>query len=127
MICPCCGYADEPRYNPSKKIRELRGKRSKHTKGLIRRVVNLIQTNILSDNELIREYYFWQSISKVPDDVVNWSIERYLESKKPLFDGKGFKYLTKIILNHLKDRGTISKNERLRHGKPPAVVKTKEY
>ena len=34
MICPCCGYADEPRYNPSKKIRELRGKRSKHTKGL---------------------------------------------------------------------------------------------
>ena len=63
----------------------------------------------------------------MPDDVVNWSIERYLESKKPLFDGKGFKYLTKIILNHQKDRGTISKNERLRHGKPPAVVKTKEY
>ena len=109
MICPCCGYTSDTKYNPSKKIRELRGRRSKHTKGLIRRVVNLIQTNILSDNELIREYYFWQSISKVPDDVVNWSIERYLESKKPLFDGKGFKYLTKIILNHQKDRGTLSK------------------
>jgi len=126
MKCPCCGYTNGISFNPSKKILELKRPRSKHTKKLIRRAVNLIQTNIASDNELIKEYYFWQTISKVPDKVVDWSINRYLESKQPLFDGKGFKYLAQIILNHNKNRTTISKNELSRRGKPPSVVTIKE-
>ena len=126
MKCPCCGYINGTSFNPSKKILELKRPRSKHTKKLIRRAVNLIQTNIASDNELIKEYYFWQTISKVPDKVVDWSINRYLESKQPLFDGKGFKYLAQIILNHNKNRTTISKNELLRRGKPPSVVTIEE-
>ena len=126
MKCPCCGYVNGTSFNPSKRILELKRPRSKHTKKLIRRAVNLIQTNIASDNELIKEYYFWQTISKVPDKVVDWSINRYLESKQPLFDGKGFKYLAQIILNHNKNRTTISKNELLRRGKPPSVVKLAE-
>ncbi len=126
MKCPCCGYVNGTSFNPSKKILELKRPRSKHTKKLIRRAVNLIQTNIASDNELIKEYYFWQTISKVPDKVVDWSINRYLESKQSLFDGKGFKYLAQIILNHNKNRTTISKNELLRRGKPPSVVTMKE-
>ena len=126
MKCPCCGYINEVSFNPSKKILELKRNRGKHTKKLIRKAVNLIQTNITSDNELIKEYYFWQTISKIPDKVVDWSINRYLESKQSLFDGKGFKYLAQIILNHNKNRTTISKNELLRRGKPPSVVKIKE-
>jgi hypothetical protein len=126
MKCPCCGYVNGTSFNPSKRILELKRPRSKHTKKLIRRAVNLIQTNIASDNELIKEYYFWQTISKVPDKVVDWSINRYLESKQPLFDGKGFKYLAQIILNHNKNRTTISKNELSRRGKPPSVVTIKE-
>jgi hypothetical protein len=126
MKCPCCGYVNGTSFNPSKRILELKRPRSKHTKKLIRRAVNLIQTNIASDNELIKEYYFWQTISKVPDKVVDWSINRYLESKQPLFDGKGFKYLAQIILNHNKNRTTISKNELLRRGKPPSVVTIEE-
>ena len=126
MKCPCCGYANGISFNPSKKILELKRLRSKHTKKLIRRAVNLIQTNITSDNELIKEYYFWQTISKIPDKVVDWSINRYLESKQPLFDGKGFKYLAQIIINHNKNRTTISKHELLRRGKPPSVVVIEE-
>ena len=126
MKCPCCGYTDDVPFNPSKKILELKRQRSKYTKKLIRRAVNLIQTNIESDNELIKEYYFWQTISNIPDRVVDWSISRYLESKKPLFDGKGFKYLAQIVINHNKNRTRISKNELLRHGKPPAVVTIEE-
>ncbi len=126
MKCPCCGYINGTSFNPSKRILELKRPRSKHTKKLIRHAVNLIQTNIASDNELIKEYYFWQTISKVPDKVVDWSINRYLESKQSLFDGKGFKYLAQIILNHNKNRTTISKNELLRRGKPPSVVTMKE-
>ena len=58
MQCPCCGYNDEGKYNPSKKIQKLRSKRSRHTKHLLRRVVNFIQTNVPSDNNLLKEYYF---------------------------------------------------------------------
>ena len=126
MKCPCCGYINGTSFNPSKRILELKRARSKYTKKQIRRVVNLIQTNISSENELIKEYYFWQTISKIPDKVVDWSINRYLESKQALFDGKGFKYLAQIILNHNKNRTTISKNELLRRGKPPSVVKLEE-
>ena len=126
MKCPCCGYSDEIPFNPSKKILELKRNRSRYTKRLIRRAVNLIQTNIASDNTLIKEYYFWQTISKVPDDIVDWAINRYLENKKSIFAGKGFKYLAQVVLNHSKNRGTISKNELLQHGKPPSVIKIEE-
>ena len=126
MICPCCGYNTEKSYNPSKKILELKRHRSRYTKKLIRRTVNIIQTNIESDNTLINEYYFWQTISKVPDDIVDWAINRYLENKKSIFAGKGFKYLAQVVLNHSKNRGTISKNELLQHGKPPSVIKIEE-
>ena len=126
MICPCCGYNTEKSYNPSKKILELKRNRSRHTKKLIRRAVNFIQTNIPSENELINEYYFWQGISKIPDETVDWGIERYLENKSAVFAGKGFRYLSQIITNHYNNRDKISKNERLQHGKPPSVVKLEE-
>ena len=121
-ICPCCGYSDEPSYNPSKRIQKLRSRRSRHTKNLLRRVVNFIQTNIPSDNNLIKEYYFYQGISKIEDEIVDWAILRYLENKTPVFNGKGFKYLAAVVVNHHKNRDTVSKNERLLRGKPPSVV-----
>ena len=126
MKCPCCGYTDETQYNPSTKIRELRSKRSRHTKKLLRRVVNFIQTNVPSDNSLIKEYYFYQGIAKIKDEIVDWAITRYLENKKPVFSGKGFKYLAAVINNHHNNRDTVSKNERLMIGKPPSIVKIEE-
>ena len=126
MKCPCCGYTDETQYNPSKKIREFRSKRSKPTKKLLRQVVNFIQTNIPSDNTLIKEYYFYQGISHIDDETLDWAILRYLENKKTAYAGKGFRYLAAVILNHHNNRDTVSKNERLMIGKPPSIVKIKE-
>jgi len=51
---------------------------------------------------------------------------RYLENKTPVFSGKGFKYLAAVIINHHKNRDTVSNNEQLLRGKPPAVVTIRE-
>jgi len=124
-ICPCCGFSEKEIYNPSKKIRELRGKRSKHTKKLLRMAINVIQSNIPSDNNLKSEYYFYQSISEIKDNATEYIVSQFLQNKHYL-KGKGFKYLTAMCLNHKKNRETISLNERLRIGKPPSIVKLKE-
>jgi|TARA_R100000742_G_C4275670_1_gene96297 hypothetical protein len=124
-ICPCCGFNEKESYNPSKKIRELRGKRSRHTKKLLRKAINVIQTNLPSDNNIKSEYYLYQSISLIEDNIIEWVVSQFLQNKHYL-KGKGFKYLTAMCLNHKKNRETISLNERLRIGKTPSIVKLEE-
>ena len=125
--CPCCGYIKQTAktFNPSRKIAELKRRRSKSVRKAIRDVVNKITTHIPSDNELIKEYYFYQSISKVDGRIVKWGIERYVEASGYL-KGKGFKYLTQIILNHNSNRESMKKYERKMIGKPPSIVKLKK-
>jgi len=122
--CPCCGYIKNTQ-NPSRLIADLRRQRSKNTKSLMRKVVNKITTSIPSDNSTIKEYYFYQSISKVKDEIVKWAIERYV-AQKPYLKGKGFKYLTHIILNHNTNRDRIKWYERKMIGKPPSVIKMED-
>ena len=102
MKCPSCGYDSEKKFNPSRKIQELRLRRSKYTRSLLKKTVNKITVNIPSDNSLMQEYYFYQSISEISDDVVDWTINWYLQ-KEPYFTGKGFKYLKQMIFNHEKN------------------------
>ena len=125
--CPCCGYIKQTAktFNPSRKIAELKRRRSKSVRKAIRDVVNKITTHIPSDNQLIKEYYFYQSISKVDGRIVKWGIERYVEASGYL-KGKGFKYLTQIILNHNSNRESMIKYERKMIGKPPSIVKLKK-
>ena len=125
--CPCCGYIKQTAktFNPSRQIAELKRRRSKSVRKAIRDVVNKITTHIPSDNQLIKEYYFYQSISKVDGRIVKWGIERYVEGSGYL-TGKGFKYLTQIILNHNSNRESMKKYERKMIGKPPSIVKLKK-
>ena len=125
--CPCCGYIKQTAktFNPSRKIAELKRRRSKSVRKAIRDVVNKITTHIPSDNQLIKEYYFYQSISKVDGRIVKWGIERYVEASGYL-KGKGFKYLTQIILNHNSNRESMKKYERKMIGNPPSIVKLKK-
>ena len=125
--CPCCGYIKQTAktFNPSRKIAELKRRRSKSVRKASRDVVNKITTHIPSDNQLIKEYYFYQSISKVDGRIVKWGIERYVEASGYL-KGKGFKYLTQIILNHNSNRESMKKYERKMIGKPPSIVKLKK-
>ena len=125
MICPCCGWTDEPKYNPSRKIIELKKLRSRYTKRLLSKAVNMIMSSIPSENEVLKEYYFYQTISKVEDEQVDHIISMFLKQKSYL-QGKGFKYLSAMIKNHELNKDLIQKTERLIRGKPPSVVKIKE-
>jgi len=125
MKCPSCGYDPENKYNPSIKIRELRNQRSRHTKKLLYKTTNHIMATIPSDNKILHEYYFYQSISKIDDETIEYIISGYLKKQTYLL-GKGFKYLSAMITNHKRNRDVISKNETLMRGKPPSRVKIKE-
>lgn len=125
MKCPSCGYTDEKDYNPSRKIALLRRKRSKVTKRLMQRAVNAIQTNIPSENEILKEYYFYQSLSNIKDEQIDYGIARYIDSKQ-YYKGKGFRYLLAIIKSHDTNKEVIKKNEILMRGKIPSVVNIKE-
>ena len=124
MKCPCCGFDFEKKFNPSKKIHSLKSKRSKHTRKLLKQAINNITTNVPSDNSLIKEYYFYQSISNIEDNIVDWTVNWFLE-QKPYLKGKGFRYLITMVFNHEKNRDKLQKNEELLIGKPPAKVKFK--
>jgi len=119
--CPACGYNFGKDFNPSSKIQELRLRRSKYTRSLLKKTVNRITVNIPSDNTLMQEYYFYQGISNITDNVVDWTVKWYLQNESYL-TGKGFKYLKQMIFNHEKNKDTLIKNERLMYGKPPKAV-----
>ena len=125
--CPCCGYTKKSSntFNPSRLIAKLKRKRSRFTKSIMRKVVSSITTNIPSENDIIKEYYFYQGVSKISDEVVKYGIEQYLNGNH-YYKGKGFKYLTQIILNHNSNKDNLKKFERRMIGKPPSVVKLKE-
>ena len=123
--CPCCGYSKQASFNPSRLIAELRRERSKSTRNIMRKVVSSITTNIPSDNELIKEYYFYQGVSQISDEVVKYGIQQY-QNGNHCYKGKGFKYLIHIILNHNSNKNKLKQYERQMIGKPPSVVKLKE-
>ena len=123
--CPCCGYSKKASFNPSRLIVELKRERSKTTKSIMRKVVSNITTNIPSENDLMKEYYFYQGVSQVSDDVVKYGIQQYINGNH-YYKGKGFKYLTHIILNHNSNKDKLKSYERQMIGKPPSVVKLKE-
>ena len=121
MKCPSCGYNFDKEFNPSRKIQELRLKRSKYTRSLLKKTANKITVNIPSDNSLMQEYYFYQSISNISDEVIDWTINWYLQ-KEYYYTGKGFKYLKQMVFNHEKNKDTLKKHEKLMYGKPPKTV-----
>ena len=82
-------------------------------------------SNIPSDNDILAEYRFYQTISKVKDEIVEHILYGYL-NRQLYLQGKGFNYLAAMITNHNKNRDIISKNELLMRGKAPSVVKIKE-
>ena len=85
----------------------------------------MIMSTIPSENDITREYMFYQSISKIEDETVEYILNRYL-SDKPYLKAKGFKYLTAMILNYNTNKETVSNNELLMRGKPPSIINIKE-
>ena len=57
--CPICGYDDSKKYNPSKKIMELKRRRQRYTKKLLTQVSNNIMSSIPSENNISKERTFY--------------------------------------------------------------------
>ena len=100
LKCPNCGHDllkdTKKKWNPRKRITELRLKRSSTINRLLTECINLIKKNIPSENDSIKEYYFLKNIEKSPDIVIRVGIHRFMESYYYL-QNKGFNYLSKII------------------------------
>jgi len=123
--CPACGYSKQTNYNPSREISKLRRLRQSSTRKLLRQVVNKIKINIPSENNITKEFYFYQSISQVSDAEVKYGLNIYMSSNS-YYKGKGFKYLTQIILNHNTNKTKMKEFERQMIGKPPSIVNLEE-
>ena len=124
--CPICGFdADIKKYNPGAQIRSLLTKRNKRARRLLREVSSTIQTSVPSDNTQYKYYTFLQSISRISDDIVNWSIGRFIIDNHAS-NTRGFTYLRGIIFNENKNRKKRLEDEYARVGKPPSIKKIKE-
>lgn len=125
MKCLCCGYDDKKKYNPGAQIRKLLQERNKHTRKLLRIVTNKIQTSVPADNSQQRYFVFLQSISKMNDNIVSWSIDRFILDNQ-FSHTRGFTYLRAIIFNENKNREKRLNNEYSRLGKPPSIKNLEE-
>tara|TARA_R100000656_G_scaffold87773_1_gene63754 strand:+ start:656 stop:1045 length:390 start_codon:yes stop_codon:yes gene_type:complete len=124
--CPACGYEfGGLRVPDDEYIRQLMESRSESVKNTLRVIIRLIRTNVPSDNESDSVNLFLQSISKCRDNVIKSTCNRYV-SRGDAFDGKGFRYLSKMILTTEKDSKVVSKNEKKRYGTSPPIIKIKE-
>jgi hypothetical protein len=122
--CPACGFNVFKKYNKSRQLLSLLSKRSKKTKTLLRQISRLISENIKTENR-DTYFYFLYGLKDVEDNVLNWGIEQYYQSRHYL-KGKGFAYLRSIIQNRDKNMDSIRENERKMLGSAPPVIKQKE-
>ena len=118
--CPSCGFNVFKKYNKSKDLLDLLRKRSKKTKKLLRQISKLISENVKTENRTTY-FYFLYGLKNVEDNVLNWGIEQYYNSRHYL-QGKGFAYLRTIIQNRNKNIGALKKNERAMLGSTPPVI-----
>ena len=123
--CPCCGFEPDKKYNFTNKIRELLLKRNRTARKLLTNISLKIQTKVPSENSQHKYFYFLQGINKINDDIVVWSIKRFIVDNH-MNNTRGFAYLRSIIFNEDKNRDTRLKNEYARVGKPPSIRKIGE-
>jgi len=128
MKCPACGYEENKKYNPSKRILELIAQRTTKTKEELKSIIKEIRKNIPSDNNNSDTFFFLQGISNIKDNVVSMVINRYA-NKKYQYDGRGFKYLKNMILREEKNKDMRKQHEEKRLGKTPKKkeLERKEY
>jgi|13_taG_2_1085334.scaffolds.fasta_scaffold97492_2 hypothetical protein len=120
--CPCCGFEPDKKYNFTNKIRELLLKRNRTARKLLTNISLKIQTKVPSENSQHKYFYFLQGINKINDDIVVWSIKRFIVDNH-MNNTRGFAYLRSIIFNEDKNRDMRLKNEYARVGRPPSIKK----
>ena len=128
MKCPCCGYSESIKYNPSKQINKLLMARPKSIRKLIRKLGMIVKKEIPSDNNMNTYFRFLQGVSHIEDKFVKKGIEYYLRHKI-FYSIHGFAYVGGIIRRVDTNAAKQLENEIKKYGKTPSVkeVDKKEY
>ena len=124
MKCEACGHDNGRKYNPIKRIISLLQQRGENTicHRRLKRVIKLIRSNINSDKDNQKTFYFLQAISKIPDETVKRVIHKY-NMDEHVYSGKGFAYLQQMIVSEYENETKVLNNEIKRFGRTPKKVK----
>ena len=124
MKCEACGHDNGRKYNPIKRIISLLQVRGENTicHRRLKRVIKLIRSNINSDKDNQKTFYFLQAISKIPDETVKRVIHKY-NMDEHVYSGKGFAYLQQMIVSEYENETKVLNNEIKRFGRTPKKVK----
>ena len=122
MKCPNCGQVINfnKTYSDYEITAMMNGK-SKNIKDLLKDTIRKIRNSLPSnDNKNIISNFI---VNAIMDDykILDMAITNYMRNAY-LYQGKGFKYLLKIIDTFDKDRDKIFEYEKKRYGTSPPVV-----
>jgi len=120
--CPCCGYEFGRKYNPSMEIISLMSKRDQITKNMINQACSYIQSEVPSDDDIMKRFKFMQGISHVNNDNIQYTIARFVLHKLYM-QGYGYSYLRSMIVREHNDSPRKKLNELKRYGRPPSKRK----
>ena len=122
MKCEACGHETGRKYNPTKRIISLLEERDQICQKKLQRVIKLIRSNISSDKNNQKTFYFLQAISKIPDITVERIIHQY-NMDEHVYQGKGFAYLKQMIMSGYENEDKMLENEIRKFGRTPKKVK----
>ena len=122
MKCEACGHETGRKYNPTRRIISLLEERNQLCQKKLQRVIKLIRSNISSDKNNQKTFYFLQAISKIPDITVERIIHQY-NMDEHVYQGKGFAYLKQMIMSGYKNEDKMFENEIRKFGRTPKKVK----
>ena len=122
MKCEACGHETGRKYNPTRRIISLLEERNQLCQKKLQRVIKLIRSNISSDKNNQKTFYFLQAISKIPDITVERIIHQY-NMDEHVYQGKGFAYLKQMIMSGYENEDKMLENEIRKFGRTPKKVK----
>ena len=122
---PQCGFNFFKKHNYMSKINELLKRRNNISRMHLRTVAQCIKSNVPSDAERDKYYFFLYNIQNINDEVLIWGLDQYFKGKHYL-KGKGYAYLKSIIMSRDKNKEKISENEKKLLGSAPPIIKEKK-
>ena len=119
--CPVCGYyLGRKKVNFSMEITVLSKGFSPMTRKLLRSASSQIMSNIPSDNDQRKYFFFLQALQVVKDEnIIRWGLNKFHRDGCAL-KGKGFSYLKQMVFNENTNRKKKLENEYKTGGRSPS-------
>ena len=122
MKCPNCGHKiDFNKTYTDNEVMAMMNDKSPRIKLLLKGVIRKIRNTIPSNDNKSSINNFISNAASYEYKILNMAIENYINHTY-MYQGKGFKYLLKIIDTFDKDRDKIFEYEKRRLGTTPPVI-----